>query len=1373
MNRFRKNRAVKAVCLLLCTLMMGGGNSMVWAQVVQPISLLEGEEEKLVSLSFRDAPVAVVLDHYAEITGRTMIQSPGVPQVLISLRGQQRLTESEFLQAIESVLQMNNITLVPLGEKFLKVVPSGELGTHGGEIRRDPAYGDPLLDPGTDTMDTRIFEFRNIEYTEVQPILESMKRPFGRIQPMERTNSLLVMDTAANLQRMADIIEYIDVPLERRVETRVYEINHAEAGQVAARLNELVQEAQDAGRRPGAQPAGVRSVRGIIRPGQVQQPEPPPGAQGDADAMDAASQGIVMQPVKIVSDERTNILIVITRPENFAFFDNIVTILDRSIEPNFLLEVIPLEFADAGEIAGILNDFVGAATADAQSGRAGAARTAAGAAGTDPAARATALQDLVRQRLAERETAARAAARASQTDSLTDEIGSISANTRILSDQRTNSILLMGRRQDIEALRRVVESLDVMLAQVLIEAVILEVNLNEGLEYGIDWLQRSFTVSDVERVGPGGGLTVRDPVFAFGGAQNLRGGPFVDGSQVSRENAPDLFSAGSLSYFLTFFDLNLDAVVRLAASSSDARILSTPVIVTTDNTEARILVGESRPVVTSTSTTAGGVARNTFQYQEIGISLNVTPRINPQNFVVMEITQTADNVGGFEVIDGNNVPIITRRELQAQIAVEDRGTIVLGGLVSSDGQNSTTKVPILGDIPLLGALFRSERKQKNRTELLVLITPYVLSTPMDVSREARRLRDRSFVDETTWEGTWSDSKLLRPDNLRDEAEARPPLTEMVMAKPTDPPGVLGRRSHEAAETAADSAPVPAEARSDLQDVVEMEIEESVPHAAPTPSAPVPRQETVVEEEVWRPVPAPLPEPSAAPDREPVAGPLAEPILEPLPRLAPERVPEPEPEPEPEAVEPPTLPRPTLRPVPTPAVPVLPPWQPDDPEEEALPPLSGGESADAIPQAAVEMEPPAAEISVQPLEEPRPRARGFFSRLFGRGTPEPSTESPPDVVPVAASTVSEVAAVSDLYAPVPRRAPSAPSLEVVEEELITVSAASIQEPEVTPSIPDLPVETVLVAEETLELAMSRAPSEPDPETIRPVQSDAWRRAPTESGTGPSPAISPPSAAPEEMPAPAEAPVAPEAAALVDAPSREPEPTVPTRRRRPEAIVRPAEASLPIRRRVRDSAPEAVDVPEEVDEMPIVEAAIEPPLEPPVEAFIEPPVEEPVAPPVVAPVEVAPPHADVPAPVPVPQPLPRAATVTPEALPDVSVPPPAPASVPTIVRPTIRTPRARPTASPEAVDAAAAPAEEDAAPRPRRRRLEEELRAVVSEAESEQWEEREAPAIRAPEPAAETPSETLRRELPDVPPPVRQVPPARSLNGDDLEAPPPLQ
>jgi general secretion pathway protein D len=729
------------------------------AQVVPP---LDGADQ-LVSLTFRDTPLDQVLRFYSERTGRTMITAPGV-NASITLRSETRITVAEALQAIESALAMHNVVLVPMGERFLRVVQTPNVRQEGLPISQvDPE----VMLPETDQIMSLIIHLTHVEISEVQPIIQQLIHGYGKIQPLERTNSIMITDTSSNLNRVLEIIEFVDRPVEMLEDIHVRPIQYAEAGEIASRLNEFIQDREENAERPAvATPPTEVERRGP--PGVIRAPRPETAPAATPATMDAAAElaqrGIIRGRVKIVADERINTLFIISRPVNFAFFDTIIDILDQPVEPEVIVRVLHLDYALAEDIAGILNEFIGAASSE-DSGRG----LAAGATGEDSSSsRAEALRDfaagLARERL---QQAADAGNEASS------KIGRLSENTKILSDQRSNALLLMGRRGDIAALEEIIDHLDIMLGQVLIEAVIVEINLGNTQETGIDWLQRTLNAYSDTVAGPGGGLTVREPVLAFGGGSRPGAlGDMASARQSLLDGIPPV-GAGGLSYYLTFFDLNIDAIIRLAATSRDARILSTPVILTTDNTEAQIIVGESRPIVTSTASSSVGDRQvSSYQYRDIGIDLTVTPRINPQRFVVMEISQSADNVGGDVEIDGNLVPIITRREMKANIAVRSEATIVLGGLISTDRSVRQTKVPLLGDIPLLGRLFRSDSEEEARTELLVLITPYVMMTPQEARSQTERLHQNSHSSRTEWHTGWSESEFATPVTIPDERLSR-------------------------------------------------------------------------------------------------------------------------------------------------------------------------------------------------------------------------------------------------------------------------------------------------------------------------------------------------------------------------------------------------------------------------------------------------------------------------------------------------------------------------------------------------------------------------------------------------------------------------
>ncbi|MCZ7591797.1 MAG: hypothetical protein M5U15_06435 [Kiritimatiellae bacterium] len=538
----------------------------VWAQESSPTTTITTPPtgaEKLILLNFRDSPLEQVLEFVADLLGRTLIKSPGI-NATITLKSQTRLTVKEAMQAIEAVLAMNNVSLVPMGDKFIKVVQTTAARQEGMSVSMSLPE---TQFPETDALISQVITLKYTEIPEITPIIQSLLHGYGKIQPLERANSLLITDTAVNMRRIMEILELIDQPTESKVETRIYTIRYAKASDIASRLNELIADSQakeDKPRLDAEQVAGAQVPPAIaaLRPRTA-------ASEAEAAAVAAAAErGVIVGKVKIIADERTNILFVISRAENFVFFDKIVDVLDRPVDPAIAVRVIALEYAKAEEVASILNEFIGAATAEKGTG---APEGAAAAAGDATDSRSQALRDFIQQRVQQR--APKAAEGGEESG-----IGRLSANTKILADKRTNALLLMGKRSDLDALLEVIDSLDIMLAQVLIEAVILEINLGKGIESGVDWLQRSVTAYEEQIKGPRGGVGVRRPVYSFGGGSVMNGEPaFRAGNSIlTQADGRAALGSGALSYYLTFFDLNIDAVVRLAANSRDARILSTP-----------------------------------------------------------------------------------------------------------------------------------------------------------------------------------------------------------------------------------------------------------------------------------------------------------------------------------------------------------------------------------------------------------------------------------------------------------------------------------------------------------------------------------------------------------------------------------------------------------------------------------------------------------------------------------------------------------------------------------------------------------------------------------------------------------------------------
>jgi len=577
----------------------------------------------------------------------------------------------------------------------------------------------------------------------------------------------MITDFAENINRMLQVLRLIDQPIEAKEEPNIIQIRFAKASEIKSRLEEIIAESQKElqqkstvprMRDTGAPGAVQQAPAGIIRPTRTTQPQ---AAEVEAELVEAAERGIIRGKVQIVADERTNQLIIITRPSNMAFFERIIAVLDVETSPDVMVKVRRLDFATAEEVAGMLNDLIGATQKDE---------------GRPVAARGDAESTTESRRLAEIEAALRSRQTADQPDRKSS-VGELSKdNIKILSDKRTNSLILMASKSDMVTLEEIIVDMDMMLSQVLIEAVIIEVSLDDNIETGVSWVQKSMTAYSRDSAG------IRTPIFSFAGGGGGGGAVPVD---AARLGDPATLATGGLGYYFTLFDLNINAIIKASSSDSRTRVVSTPALLTTDNTEAkltsteRIYVFEGTTYVTDSN---NSTAR--YRQEDVGLTLTVKPQINEDQVVMMAIKQEVSEPGNITGTDTENLAgqtISINRVIEASVAVKSGQTIVLGGAVRESDSRSRTKIPLLGDIPILGRLFNSDRRGSGRTETIVFITPYVLNTPEQVDRETKRRRD-SLNIEGMWKKGWSGSDLAEPPVPKKQTFPRPPA---AVSKPDE------------------------------------------------------------------------------------------------------------------------------------------------------------------------------------------------------------------------------------------------------------------------------------------------------------------------------------------------------------------------------------------------------------------------------------------------------------------------------------------------------------------------------------------------------------------------------------------------------------
>ena len=320
--------------------------------------------------------------------------------------------------------------------------------------------------------------------------------------------------------------------------------------------------------------------------------------------------------------------------------------------------------------------------------------------------------------------------------------------TKIIADERTNSLLVYASREDMKTIKDIVAKLDVVLAQVLIEAVIVEVALDNSQSIGVSYLEAQPHPLNAYFKGRGA-IINKTPALS-------------DSSFDIVTNAASGLASGF--NYLARFGGDLDVTLTAIAAGSRAKVLQRPRIQTSHAVPASLFVGQSRPYPTGSYYGGGAYGGySSIQQMQIGVSLDVTPLINPDGLVVMDIHQKIDSVtGSVNIANVGDVPITSSKEAQAKVAVKDKDTVILGGLIETDKSDANSGVPFLKDLPLLGVLFRSSSSDETRSELIVLIRPTVLPTPEIAALAATAdRRNMPNVRETEQEIQYYDEKLNR------------------------------------------------------------------------------------------------------------------------------------------------------------------------------------------------------------------------------------------------------------------------------------------------------------------------------------------------------------------------------------------------------------------------------------------------------------------------------------------------------------------------------------------------------------------------------------------------------------------------------------
>ncbi|MBT3200892.1 MAG: hypothetical protein HN350_13365, partial [Phycisphaerales bacterium] len=349
----------------------------------------------------------------------------------------------------------------------------------------------------------------------------------------------------------------------------------------------------------------------------------------------------------------------------------------------------------------------------------------------------------------------------------------------IVAESTTNTLLLSASPKYFKTISKMIDELDQPLPQVLIKVLLAEVMLTGRSDLGFEWQYSGRSGSSTNTVGTN---------FGVEGSFNTNGGFRFS------------MSGGDVNLFL-----------QALQTEGRLEVLSRPQILTADNQEGEINVGQRVPFITNSRVSDEGSVFNTIQYEDVGIILRATPRINPDGDIKMEISAEISSVSdsdSVEVSEGVNAIVLNNRSATTTVTVKDGHTIVIGGLITTQDNNTERKVPFIGDLPILGELFKTTTVTKNRTELLIVLTPYIQNGTSDSDKETKQqLKQLELLKETRRQGLleWlsdqkpykdllplpikesalgnkADVQLLPPDLFEETDEAAPAITPVRRKK---------------------------------------------------------------------------------------------------------------------------------------------------------------------------------------------------------------------------------------------------------------------------------------------------------------------------------------------------------------------------------------------------------------------------------------------------------------------------------------------------------------------------------------------------------------------------------------------------------------
>jgi general secretion pathway protein D len=697
-----------------------------------PTTLPTSAPTKPISMNFVDAPVDTVLDRLSDEAGFIIIK-PGpaaIPGRVTVRAGGQGIDPTEAVKLLNTFLVQNGYTAIQTG-RVLKIVTL-EAARHGAIPVITVTNADQI--EANDTLVTCVIPLRTVDAVKLKTDLQPLLPVNADIASNAASNSLIITDTQANIKRIVQIVATLDKrdALENSITVR--QLKYADATAAAKLITDIFKtDSSGSGGGGAANPFGAMFQRfgqgggggGGGRGGGG-------GGPGGGGGGGAADEKGMTGKVTASADTRTNTVVVSGPTDTLTVIGQMLDKLDADPTAQQLFFIYHVLNGQAVDMGATLNNLFGNGSTGSTSSVGSQTNNAFGTGSTFGSSSGSAFgggggggrggggggggsgsNGLGGSQFGSSSAGGTGGGRgfggggggagafSSQTSGPLSAVASLKGQVYVVADADTNSLLVATAKQYEKEVRDILKELDRPVPQVLIKVLIAEVSHDNSIDAGVD-----FSVLNVRPNGNGqtGGTILGNALAATAAKATGAGGAIV-----------------------SIVEDNFTATIRALATVGKVDVLSRPYILASDNQQASILVGQEVPIITNSQTTDTGNIINNITYQSIGIILNVTPHINPDGLVNMNIAPQISAISDSTVPISSNVnaPIFDNRSAQTYVGVHDGDTIVIGGLMQDQKTSTISKVPILGDIPVLGLLFQRNQTDKTKTELLIFLTPHV------------------------------------------------------------------------------------------------------------------------------------------------------------------------------------------------------------------------------------------------------------------------------------------------------------------------------------------------------------------------------------------------------------------------------------------------------------------------------------------------------------------------------------------------------------------------------------------------------------------------------------------------------------------------